>query len=121
MFPKGPVAASLLICFALGFSSFSFAADTSQSTTENSAGKAAAMGTMSPAWRKDMADMYQKMADCLRTGQSSEDCQQQVAKDCPVVAKTGHCPILEGLGRTMRSRGMRPEGMSSMPGPPTMR
>lgn len=79
------------------------------------------MSTMSPELRKDMANMYQKMADCLRTGMSSEDCQKQVAKDCPVVAKTGQCPILDGIGHKMGPRGMRPGGMGPMTGPHKMR
>jgi hypothetical protein len=101
----------VLVCFALGFSSLSFGEDQSQSMTDQ----------MSPELRKDMADMYQKMADCVRTGKSSEDCQRQIAKDCPVVAKTGQCPIEKGMGSMMGSRGMRPEGMGPMTGPHDMR
>ncbi len=64
---------------------------------ELDAGKAAKPGPMTPELKMDMADMYQKMADCLRTGKSVEQCSQQVAKDCPVVKKTGHCRIMEGM------------------------
>ena len=99
----------VLVCVTLGFSSLSFGEDQSQSTSQ-----------MSPEVRKDMADMYQKMADCLRTGQSPEECQRKVAKDCPVVAKTGQCPIEKGMGH-MGLRGMRPEGMGPMTGPREMR
>lgn len=99
------------VCVTLGLSSLSFGADKSQSMT----------GQMSPESRKDMAEMYQKMADCLRTGKSSEDCQRQIAKDCPVVAKTGQCPIEQGMGHKMGPRGMRPEGMGPMTGPHEMR
>jgi len=97
----------VLVCFTLGLSSLNFAADQSSQ--------------MSPELQKDMADMYQKMADCLRTGKSSEDCQRQIAKDCPVVAKTGQCPIDKGMGHMMGPRGMRPEGMGPMTGPRDMR
>ena len=100
----------VLVCFMLGFFSLSFGEDQSQSMT----------GQMSHELRKDTADMYQKMADCLRTGKSSEDCQRQIAKDCPVVAKTGQCPIEQGMGH-MGPRGMRPEGMGPMTGPHDMR
>jgi len=120
MFTKGQVVLGVLVCFTLGLSSLSFAEDKSRPTTGNSAKKSAAMSMMSPELRKDMADMYQKMADCLRTGKSSENCQIQVAKDCPVVAKTGQCPILEGTGHKMGPRGMRPGGMAPMAGPHKM-
>lgn len=76
---------------------------------------------MSPELRKAMANMYQKMADCLRTDKSIEECQRQVAKDCPLVAKTGQCPIEQGMGAMMGPRGMRPEGMGPMTGPHDMR
>lgn len=104
------VVSVVLVCFTLGFSSLSFGEDKSQSA-----------GQVSPELRKDMADMYQKMAECLRTGQSPEDCQQKVAKDCPVLAKTGQCPIQKGMGSMMGPRGMRPEGMGPMTGPHEMR
>ena len=100
-----------VVCITLGLSSFSFGEDKAQSMTDQ----------MSPELRNDMADMYQKMADCLRTGKSSQDCQQQIAKDCPVVAKTGQCPLEKGMGHMKGPRGMRPEGMGPMTGPSDMR
>ena len=54
---------------------------------------------MTPEVRKDMADMYQKMANCLRTDKSLKQCSHEAMKDCPVVKKTGHCPINEGTMR----------------------
>ena len=47
--------------------------------------------------KMDMADMYQKMSTSLRTGKSVPQCNQEVMKDCPVIKKTGHCPIVEGM------------------------
>lgn len=98
------------VCVTLGLSSLSFGEDKAQSMTDQ----------MAPEFRKDMANMYQKMADCLRTGKSSEDCQRQIAKDCPVVAKTGQCPIEKGMGHMMGPHGMGPKGMAPMPGPRDM-
>lgn len=121
MLTKRQVVSGILVCFTVGLSALSFAEDTSQSTMGNTARKGAAMSQMSPELQKDMADMYQKMADCLRTGKSNEDCQKQVAKDCPVIAKTGQCPILEGMGSMRSSRGMGQEGMGPMRGPHKMR
>lgn len=117
MLTKTQIISGVLICFTLGFSSVSFGEDKSRSMTDQ----------MSPELRKDMADMYQKMADCLRTDQALalEECQRKVANDCPVVAKTGQCPIEKGMGH-MGPRGMRPGGMGSggmgpMGGPHDMR
>ena len=106
-----PVVLIVVVSLTLGLPLFSFGEDTSQSMTNQ----------MSPELRKDMADMYQKMADCVRTGKSTEDCQRQIAKDCPVVAKTGQCPIQQGMGHMMGPRGMRPEGMGPKTGPSDMR
>ncbi len=88
----------VLVCFTLGFSSLSFGKDQSQSTNQ-----------VSSELRKDMANMHQKMADCLRTDQSLslEECQRKVAKDCPVVAKTGQCPIEKGMGPMTGPHDMR--------------
>jgi hypothetical protein len=121
MLTKTQIISGVLVCFTLGLSSVSFGEDTSQSTMGNTARTGAAMSPMSPELQKDMADMYQKMADCLRTGKSNEDCQKQVAKDCPVITKTGQCPILEGIGPMRGSRGMGLKGMGPMGGPHKMR
>ncbi len=111
MLSKSQIVLGILVCLTFGLSSMSFGEDKSRSMTNQ----------MSPELQKDMANMYQKMADCLRTGKSNEDCQKQVAKDCPVIAKTGQCPILEGMGPMRGSRGMGQEGMGPMGGPHKMR
>ena len=56
--------------------------------------KTSAHSAMSPEMKKDMADMYQKMADCLKTEKSMQVCHKEVMKDCPVAKATGHCPIM---------------------------
>lgn len=56
----------VLISLTLGLSSLSFGEDKSQSTSQ-----------VSPELRKDMADMYQKMAECLRTDKSLEGVSAQ--------------------------------------------
>jgi hypothetical protein len=66
-------------------------------STAFGAGRAGGPVPMTPALKMDMANMYQKMADCLRTGKSVELCSKEVEKDCPVVKKTGHCPLMEGM------------------------
>jgi hypothetical protein len=109
MLTQSQIVPVILVCFTLGLSSLSFGEDQSKSTSQ-----------VSPELRTDMADMYQKMAECMRTDKSLEECQRKVANDCPVVAKTGQCPIEKGMWH-MGPRGMRPEGMGPMPGPHEMR
>jgi hypothetical protein len=65
---------------------------------------------MTPELKKDMADMYQKMADCLRTDKTVDQCKQEAKQNCPVVEKTGHCPINEGMGPMMGKQTKRPMG-----------
>ena len=61
---------------------------------------------MTPELKKDLADMYQKMADCLRSDKSLKQCSHDAMMNCPVVEKTGHCPINEGMG-AMMGKGMK--------------
>ncbi len=111
MLTKRQLVSGALVCFLVSLSSLSFGEDKLPSTT-----------ALSSELREDMADMYQKMAVCLRTDKalSLEECQRKVAKDCPVVAKTGQCPIEKGIGQ-LSPRGMRSKGMGHMEGPHKMR
>ena len=101
----------VLVCFTLGFFSLSFGEDQSPSTNQ-----------VSPELRKDMANMHQKMADCLRTDQSLslEECQRKVAKDCPIVAKAEQCSIKQGTG-AHGSSWYAPRGQGPMTDPHEMR
>lgn len=73
-----------------------------------------AHSSMTPELKKDMADMYQKMADCLRTDMSLDQCSADAMKDCPVMQKTGHCPIHEGMGAAMGNPMKHPMGGMGM-------
>ena len=116
MLTKKQFVSATLLCFALGFPSLGIGQSKPQSPMGSSATKEGSMGQMSPELRKDMADMYQKMADCLRTGKSMEACDQQTMKECPVIAKLGYCPIHDGMARMMDPGGKRPGEMGSMKG-----
>jgi hypothetical protein len=107
MLTKKQVIPVVLVCLSLGLSSLSFGQDQSQSAMAGSTMKEGAAGQMTPEMRKDLADMYQKMADCLKTGKSSEDCQHQIAKACPVLAKTGRCSLLLGMEHMKGRSAMR--------------
>ena len=91
----------VIIGLAIGLSAASFGEEKSQPAKAASK-HGAESAKMTPELKKDMADMYQKMADCLRTEKTMEECSREAMKDCPVVAKTGHCPINEGtMGKRM--------------------
>ncbi len=78
---------------------------------ESMPGGHASSDALTPDLKKDMADMYQKMADCLRTDKSLEQCSREAKMNCPVVQKTGHCPINEGMGqRTKHQEGAMGSG-----------
>ena len=70
---------------------------------------AAHMQSMSPELKHDMADMYAKMGECMKTDKTMEQCQTELMKDCPVMKKTKHCPIMEGMKPMMGNGKM--EGM----------
>ena len=99
---------AIILGLSLGFSSAGIAAEPEQ-PKEPAADRATAGSEtkMTPELKKDLADMYQKMADCLRTDKSLERCSHDAMKNCPVIAKTGHCPINEGM-RHSKSKGIKP-------------
>jgi gas vesicle protein len=93
----------------VAFSTASLAASASNASAKNAK---ASSSEMTPELKMDMANMYQKMSDCMKTDQTLDQCQKATMKDCPVVAKTGHCPLMEGT-RPMMKR-MQMKGMPMM-------
>ena len=79
------------------FSLPSFAEETTQSRPLVAYTNGAATAPVSSNFRK-------QMADCLKTGKSDSACQQQIAKDCPNLAKTGQCPLQEAMGPRQGAR-----------------
>lgn len=120
LFPK-----VLVMGLALGLSAAHCGAQ--QTQTKESGASHGAATPMTPELKQDMAQMYQKMADCLRTDKSVDQCSHDAMKDCPVVAKTGHCPINEGMGAKMghamkpAKGGMGDMDMDNMKGKPPMK
>ena len=47
--------------------------------------------------KKDMADMNQKMANCMKTEKSKEECHKEAMKDCHVSKATGKCAMMDGM------------------------
>ena len=88
-----------------------FAEEPSSPPAANMAKTKGSSSQMSPELKKEMADMYQKMADCMKTEKPMDQCQKDIVKDCPVAAKTGHCPLMEGMRPMMKGMPMMPKGM----------
>lgn len=68
----------------------------SQTKSKTSA-NSQAQAVQSPEMKKNMAEMYQKMADCMKTEKSMHDCHKEVMRDCPVLKETGSCPLMNGM------------------------
>jgi len=102
-------------------------AQSKSTSTADEGHRMTAHPAMTPELKKDLADMYQKMADCLRSDKSLDQCSHEAMENCPVVKKTGHCPINEGsdavMGKGMKrpTPGMGKGDMSTMKdsAPPT--
>lgn len=79
---------------------------------KGSASKAMDHATMTPEMKKDASEMYQKMADCLKTDKSMKECQKDVMANCPVAkANGGHCPLMDGMkGMPGMKKGMKMDG-----------
>ena len=66
-------------------------------TMKNGSGKMPG-DELSPELRKQLADMYRKMGDCLATtDKSMQACQKDVMKDCPAATALGYCPLADGI------------------------
>ncbi len=68
----------------------------------------------SPEIKKDIAEMYQKMADCMRTDKSMQVCQKEVMKDCPVAKAMGSCPIMDGMKSMTKKDKIKSKKMDGM-------
>jgi hypothetical protein len=99
----------------MGLSAASFAAD-GDPAKQSAAAHSLADTKMTPELKKDMADMYQKMADCMRSDKTLDQCRHEAMTNCPVVKKTGYCPINEGMGKRRKgpTDSMKNGDMSNM-------
>lgn len=80
----------LAFVFALGLATQASAAGKTDTGRSNHQ-------TMTPELKRDLSEMYLKMGECMKTEKSMEQCQKDIMKDCPVMKKTGHCPLMEGM------------------------
>ena len=69
----------------------------------------------SPAAREQMAAIHQRMAECLRSDRSFEECRTEMRASCHTAMGASGCPMMEGGGM---HRGMMGQGgMRGMGGP----
>ena len=96
---KVSVKLAVTALFAVTCANFA-SADDKMENKNTSAHKA-----MAPEMKKDMAEMYMKMGECLKTDKSMEECQKMIMKDCPVAKSMGYCPIMDGMKSSMMKNG----------------
>jgi len=70
--------------------------------------------------RQKMADIHQKMAECLRSDRPIADCRSEMAAGCHDVLGAGACPMMgKGPGGMGPGMGMGSGGMMHGPPPST--
>lgn len=82
----------------LSISTSTFAADKAKSKGEK-------MPVFSAEQRKNMADLHEKMAQCLRSDKAIEECHADMKTGCESLGKDG-CPM---MGKTHGHHGMKHE------------
>ena len=82
------------ISMALFFSLGTWAAESAQSQKESPAAP-------SKELREQMAKAHEKMALCLRSEVSVEDCHQQMREQCQDMKSEGGCFMMGKMGRGM--------------------
>lgn len=78
-----------------------------------------APGEPTAAQRHQMAEIHQKMADCLASERPIGECRTQMQADCQQAMGAQGCPMLMGAGHGMMAGGMMGGGMMpNAPKPP---
>lgn len=108
MFPKLHISAAVALILSLSLPGIVMA------QAKSKAPNSQAHAEQSPEMKKNMADMYQKMADCMKTDKSMHDCHKEVMKDCPVAKATGSCPLMDGMKGMMNHGKMKHGKMKDM-------
>ena len=108
MFPKLHISTAIALILSLSLPTAVMAQAKSKGPTNQ------AHAEQSPEMKKNMAEMYQKMADCMKTEKSMHDCHKEVMKDCPVAKATGSCPLMDGMKGMMNHGKMKHGKMKEM-------
>lgn len=62
---------------------------------------------LSKAQREQMAILHEKMAQCLRSEKSLQECHQELRAQCQEMIGTEGCPMM-GMGQGLMKRGQGP-------------
>lgn len=106
---------TLLAAFALASASATFAAEPEKGAT----------AAPTPEARQKMAEVHQRMADCLKSDRPMSECRAEMAKSCHDMMGASACPMMGmgegGMGPGMMGGGMKGGGMGGgmMKGQPT--
>ena len=75
----------------------------------------------SPEQRHNMAEVHQRMAECLVSARPMAECRGEMQKSCHEMMGKGGCPMMDGgMGSKMMGCGMmRGQGMGETPGAPS--
>jgi len=65
-----------------------------------------------PEQRQKMAEVHQKMAECLKSTKPFSECREEMMQSCRGMTGEAACPMM-GMGP-----GMKGHGMGMMPGQP---
>ncbi len=98
---------STTISFVLSISIPAGVMAQSMQLKDKAAASSQSQSAQTPEMKKSMADMYQKMADCMKTDKLMQDCHKEVMKDCPVAKATGSCPMMDGMKGMQGMKGMK--------------
>jgi hypothetical protein len=98
----------VIAAVALLFASSAFAAEPKKSPPAEP----------TPEARQHMADVHQKMADCLRSERPLAECRTEMMSSCQEMMGEGGCPMM-GHGAGGMGPGMKGGGMMSHTAPKT--
>ena len=70
----------------------------------------------SPEMRKQMADMHQMMADCLKSDKPMGECKQEMMKNCPMMKDGKACPMMGEMEDMMGGKMMHKKGKKAPKG-----
>lgn len=87
---KSLLTASMILAFSMG----SIASDSSQAQKDPKAAP-------TKESREQMAAAHEKMAQCLRSDSSIEDCHEQMREQCHEMKDEGHCSMMGEMGKGM--------------------
>jgi hypothetical protein len=101
---------SLITAIALSLSTAAFAADTQQPNPK----AAPHEHQMTKEQRQKMAEMHQKMADCLKSDKPMSECHAEMMKECQDKMGGEGCPMMghHGEGHMHKHKGTSSESTS---------